>query len=156
MTASSLPPAGPSATPRGRYVSIAVWRDLAFVAGHVSREQGQAIRGRLTGRGDIALGQIAARAAAQACLEALEARAGSLDAIAQVLSVRGFVVAAPRFKHHTQVLDAASEWIIHQLGERGHHARAVVGVASLPAGGVVEIELIAALHGGGLPKDVPA
>ncbi len=62
--------------PRGRYVSVTIWNGLAFVAGHVSRQQGEPIRGRLTNETDIPLGEKAARVAAEGLSAGLECAHG--------------------------------------------------------------------------------
>lgn len=58
---------------------------------------------------------------------------------------RGYIRSTPDFEAHPQVMDAASDLLVSVLGQRGQHARAALGVASLPGGGLVEIELSAGL-----------
>jgi enamine deaminase RidA (YjgF/YER057c/UK114 family) len=138
-------PLPPPPEPRGLYTSIVIHAGIAYASGQVSREAGEIIRGPVghdTPTSDISR-------AAQACvanaLSALAHEVGSLDRIARLLFLRGFVAAAPDFTGHSLVLDAASQTLIALLGDRGHHARSAVGVSSLPGGGLLEIELVAAL-----------
>jgi enamine deaminase RidA (YjgF/YER057c/UK114 family) len=71
-----------------------------------------------------------------------EAVGGDLDRVQQVLRLGVFIAAAPGFVEHSAVADGASELVIAALGERGRHARAAVGVASLPAGAAVEVDAL--------------
>ncbi len=86
-------------------------------------------------------GRAAASAAAGVVLDALENHFGSLDAIECLCSVRGYIAAAPDFTDHARVLDAASEALVARLGDRGSHARAAIGVATLPFDLPVVIEV---------------
>jgi enamine deaminase RidA (YjgF/YER057c/UK114 family) len=63
-----------------------------------------------------------------------------------VVKVTGFVASAPGFTEQPQVVDAASELLGQVFGEAGRHARSAVGVAELPRGVPVEVELVAAVH----------
>lgn len=67
---------------------------------------------------------------------------GDFSRVRQVLRVGVFIASAPGFTAHSAVADGASDLIVSALGERGRHARAAVGVASLPAGAAVEIEAL--------------
>ena len=86
----------------------------------------------------------------QACvgraLSALEDELGDLDLVERVLFLRGFLNAAPDYCHHSVVLDAVSAALRTAFGESGGHARSAVGVASLPANGLLEIELVVAVR----------
>jgi enamine deaminase RidA (YjgF/YER057c/UK114 family) len=138
----SLPP--PPA-PRGVYESVVIHNCVAYVSGQVCRIGDEVIAGpvsQTTPRETI-------RQAAQTCvLRALSALAASVPApweIERTLFLRGFVNAAPDFANHGQVLDEASTLLHDILGERGRHARSSIGVASLPGGALLEIELSVAL-----------
>ncbi len=92
----------------------------------------------------------AARAEAQvAALKVLAvlnaAVGGDLGRVRQVLRLGVFIAATPAFTAHSAVADGASSLVIAALGERGRHARAAVGVASLPAGAAVEVEALVEL-----------
>lgn len=87
-----------------------------------------------------------AQLAALKLLAVLDAAVGG-DAgrIRQVLRLGVFIAAAPGFAQHSAVADGASDLLVAALGERGRHARAAVGVASLPAGAAVEVEALVEL-----------
>ena len=143
MTDVTLPP---PPMPPASYESVIVHEKLAYVSGQVSRlPDGGIIAGHLKAGDPLEEAQEAARVSIKRCLSALEHRLGSLDRIQQVLSVRGFISAAPDFKRHPEVLDAASQCLIERLGDRGRHVRAALGVSSIPGGGLTEIEMVVAL-----------
>ena len=84
-----------------------------------------------------------ARTCALNGLAAAASAAGGLQAIRRVVKVTGFVASSPGFTGQPQVLNGASELLLEVLGEAGRHARSAVGVAELPLGAPVEVELIA-------------
>jgi len=90
-----------------------------------------------------------AREAAAVCalnaLSVLRTELGSLDRIERILSVTGYVASAPGFAEQPAVIDGASNVLFEVFGDRGRHTRSAVGVAALPRGGAVEIELTAAI-----------
>ena len=95
-----------------------------------------------------------ARACALNVLAQLQAAAGSLDAVAQLVKITVFVASAAGFTQQPQVADGASQLLIDVLGPAGAHARSAVGVAALPLGTPVEVGAIAELsaaaaNGGG-------
>jgi enamine deaminase RidA (YjgF/YER057c/UK114 family) len=84
-----------------------------------------------------------AKVAALKVLAVLNAAVGGdLGRVRQVLRLGVFIAAAPGFTQHSAVADGASDAIVAALGERGRHARAAIGVASLPAGAAVEVEAL--------------
>jgi enamine deaminase RidA (YjgF/YER057c/UK114 family) len=90
-------------------------------------------------------GAEAARWCALNALSVLRAGLGSLDRIARVLTVLGFVASAPGFEQQPAVVDGASKLLFEVLGDAGRHTRSAIGVAALPRGGAVEIEVEVAL-----------
>jgi enamine deaminase RidA (YjgF/YER057c/UK114 family) len=80
-----------------------------------------------------------------AALAQLRAALGSLDRVERVLKVTGFVASATGFTQQPQVLDAASDLLVEVFGAAGRHARSAVGVAELPRGVPVEVELVVAV-----------
>ncbi len=78
----------------------------------------------------------------------LRAGLGSLDRIGRVLTVLGFVASAPGFEQQPAVVDGASKLLFDVLGDAGRHTRSAIGVAALPRGGAVEIEVEVALDAG--------
>jgi enamine deaminase RidA (YjgF/YER057c/UK114 family) len=137
----------PYAAPAYSYVSVTIHERTAYVAGHIPRSGNDVLFKGKAGA-DISLDQ--AKEAARACilqaLSSLKAALGSLDRIAQILKLTGFVASAPGFTQQPQVIDAASELLGSIFGEKGRHARSAVGVAELPRGVPVEIELIVAIQ----------
>lgn len=94
---------------------------------------------------DIAAGQEAARLCAINALSILSAEAGSLEHIARIVRLGGFVCSAPGFTEQAQVVNGASELFGKVLGDRGIHARLAIGCSELPLGAAVELEVIAAV-----------
>jgi enamine deaminase RidA (YjgF/YER057c/UK114 family) len=128
--------------------------DAVVIHDGVARTSGQLPRidGKLTclGRlGDdvtVEQGREAAAVCALNALAVLEAALGSLDRIARVLTVTGFVSSAPDFHEQHTVIDGASRVLSDVFGEAGRHTRSAVGVAALPRDGAVEIEVTVALR----------
>jgi enamine deaminase RidA (YjgF/YER057c/UK114 family) len=91
----------------------------------------------------------AAEAARQCALNAIGAigTVADLDDVGQIVKVTGFVASAPGFTGQPAVLNGASELLAAVFGEAGRHARSAVGVAELPLGAPVEVEVVAALRG---------
>jgi enamine deaminase RidA (YjgF/YER057c/UK114 family) len=121
---------------------------ILYVSGQVPRHEGQLVATGIVGREvSIETARVCARRCALNILDVIEAQAGSLDAVAQVLKLTVFVAADPSFTAHPEVANEASRTFVERLGERGRHARSAVGVASLPLGVPVEIEAIVELAG---------
>jgi enamine deaminase RidA (YjgF/YER057c/UK114 family) len=92
---------------------------------------------------DTATAKEAARAIAIDLLGTLQAAVGDLERVKRVVKLLGLVNSAPGYTEHHLVINGASELIAQVFGERGAHARSAFGVAQLPMGAAVEIELIA-------------
>ena len=90
-------------------------------------------------------GYEAAKLCAVNCLSAVKTVTGSLDKIAQIVKVTGFVNSAPGFTGQPKVINGASEFFGQVFGDAGMHARAAVGVSELPVNAAVEIEIIVML-----------
>ncbi len=128
--------------------------DAVVVHGGVARTSGQLARdhdgnlvhpGILGGGVDVDDGAIAARWCALNALSVLEAELGGLDRVERVLSVLGFVTSAPGFVEQPAVVDGASRLFVDVFGPAGRHSRSAIGVAALPRGASVEIEVAVAL-----------
>ncbi len=128
--------------------------DAVVVHDRTARTSGQLprIAGELTCLGRLGEGVSVdqGRAAAEVCalnaLAVLEAALGSLDRITRVLTVTGFIASTPDFHEQPAVLDGASEVLYRVFGEAGRHTRSAIGVAALPRGGAVEIEVTVAIR----------
>ena len=105
------------------------------------------VEGKLTVTGRLGAGvsiEDAKQAARIAALNGLAAASSvvDLDDVIQVVKVTGFVASAPDFYDHPQVVNGASEFLTEVFGDAGRHARAAVGLASLPLNTPVEVEMI--------------
>jgi enamine deaminase RidA (YjgF/YER057c/UK114 family) len=126
--------------PAGSYVPVIVSNNFVFVAGQIPTE-GKHVK--FTGKVEsIATGQDAARLCVINALAQLKLHLGTLDKIKRVVKVTGYVNCDPSFTDHPKVINGASDLLVNVFGERGKHARAAVGVNSLPLDSAVEIELI--------------
>lgn len=128
------------------YVPYVLSGGHLYLSGQISRAGDGTLR---TGKLGAGLSVEDGRKAAEFCCLNLLAQAkaalGSLDRIAQVVRVNGFVNAAPDFTDHPAVMNGASDLLVAVLQERGRHTRVAVGVPSLPAGVAVEIDAILAV-----------
>ena len=126
----------------GAYIPARREGQLVYTSGTLPIDgAGRVQTGRLGDDLDIAAGQAAAKLAA---LNALANTLGVLDSLNQIdhiVRLVGFVQATADFTEHAQVLNGASEFFLSLMGDRGRHARSAVGVASLPKGAAVELEL---------------
>lgn len=126
------------------YVPVVVSGATAFVAGQLPIVDGAMLHpGRLGDGVSVEQGYEAARRAALQSLSALRAALGSFDRLRRIAQVTVYVAATPDFSEHPKVANGASELLVAALGEEGTHARAAVGVSSLPLGVCVEVALTA-------------
>jgi len=129
--------------PAGSYVPVVISQNFAFVAGQIPAEGGQVkFRGKVGRDIPIGAGQQAARLCTVNALSQLKSALGNLDRIKRVVKVTGFVNCDPSFAEHPQVVNGASDLLVQVFGEAGKHARAAVGVSSLPLDSAVEVEFI--------------
>ena len=134
----------PSVTPSvALFVPFVRSGNLIFVSGHIARRNGEPWVGRLGEHITIADGREAARGIAIELLGALHAATSDLNSIARIVKLLVLVNSAPAFTEPHLVADGASELFNEVFGDRGPHARSAIGVAQLPLGACVEIELIA-------------
>ncbi|MGH8630160.1 MAG: RidA family protein, partial [Burkholderiales bacterium] len=133
--------------PQFEYVPVVVHGDFAYVSGQVPRLDAQSvISGKLGAGLDVERGSEAAKLCVLHALAALKLALGSLDRIERIVKLTGFVASAPGFVQQPQVIDGASRLLAEIFGERGRHARSAIGVAELPRGSAVEVEMIVALR----------
>jgi enamine deaminase RidA (YjgF/YER057c/UK114 family) len=134
----------PVAAPGGAYVPAVRAGQFVYTAGQIPAVDGKVLAvGKVGGEIGVADAAGLARTCALNALAAAAAAAGGLDAIRRIVKVTGFVASAPGFTGQPQVVNGASELLIDVFGEDGRHARSAVGVAELPLGVPVEVELIA-------------
>ena len=130
------------------YLPCVIHGSLAFVAGQIAMTGGEVLHPGSLGD-DVAVdeGAVAARQAALQALSALRAAlGGSFERVERILQVTVFVASVPGFVEHPTVANGASELLGEILGELGRHARAAVGVPSLPLGAPVELVMTAAVR----------
>jgi len=118
--------------------------NLVFLAGQIPRgSDGKYLKGKVGHDFTEAQATAAARTCTLQLLAALKAEIGDLGRVKRIVRVGGFVNCTADFTAHPQVINGASDLLVAVFGESGRHARASVGVSSLPAGAPVEIELTA-------------
>jgi enamine deaminase RidA (YjgF/YER057c/UK114 family) len=158
--AAALPAADAPATPEARlaalgaklpavgkpianYVSAVRSGNLLFLAGHIPRDdKGAVMTGKVGRDATVASANQAARQTALGLIATLKSEIGELSRVKRIVRVGGFVNAVDDFKEQPQVMNGCSDLLVAVFGERGKHARAALGVASLPLGAVVEIEMV--------------
>ena len=134
----------PLAIPAAAYVPFVRSGNLVFISGHIARQDGKPWVGQLGTTMDTEVGKSAARKVAIDLLGTLQAAAGDLAQVKRVVKVLSLVNSAPTYTEHHLVTNGCSELLVAVLGaEVGSHARSAFGVAQLPMGACVEIELIA-------------
>lgn len=133
----------PVVAPLAAYVPAVRSGSLVYTAGQLPMADGKlAATGKVGAEIDPAAAAALARTCALNAVAAAAQEAGGLAAIRRVVKVTGFVASAPGFTGQPQVVNGASELLEEIFGEAGRHARSAVGVAELPLGAPVEVELI--------------
>lgn len=136
------------ATPAGSYVAAVRTGDLIFTAGQVPY-----VDGKLPATGRVGVDVTPERAQELARISAINALAAvsnlvDLDEVVRVVKVVGFVASAPDFTGQSGVVNGASDFFVEVFGDAGKHARSAVGMASLPLGAPVEIEIVVEVRPG--------
>jgi enamine deaminase RidA (YjgF/YER057c/UK114 family) len=134
-----LPPPSPSV---GAFVSHVRSGNLLFLSGQIAKRDGKSWVGKLGEDLTTSEGKQAARSVAVDLLGTLRAAVGDLNRI-RMVKLRVLVNSAPSFTEQHLVANGASELFVELLGDKGAHARCAYGVAQLPLGSCVEIELTA-------------
>jgi enamine deaminase RidA (YjgF/YER057c/UK114 family) len=133
----------PVSTPAAAYVPFVRTGNLVFISGHIAKKpDGQPWVGQLGLTTTTAEGQAAARAIAIDLLGTLQAAVGDLDKVVRIVKVMSLVNSTPTFTEQHLVTNGCSELFGEIFGERGQHARSAFGVAQIPRGACVEIEMI--------------
>ena len=114
---------------------------IIYLAGVISSSIDGIITGTMGADRSIQDGYAAARACALTQLAVLKRELGSLDLVAEVLTVNGYVNAAPGFADSPAVINGASDLLVQIFGEAGRHVRAAVGVSALPRNALVELQM---------------
>ena len=124
--------------PAGNYVHAVRTGNLLFLSGKGPRNS----KGKVGGAVSVEQAYSDAREAGLILLAVMRHELGSLDSVVRVVKVLGMVNSDPDFIEQPAVINGFSDLIVEVFGERGRHARAAVGMASLPRGQAVEIEMI--------------
>ena len=134
----------PVAVPAAAYVPFVRSGKLVFLSGHIAKQDGKPWVGQLGKNIDTDTGRAAARAIAIDLLGTLHAAVGDLNKVARIVKLMSLVNSTPDFTEQHLVTNGASELIAQVFGaEVGSHARSAFGVAQIPLGACVEIEMIA-------------
>ena len=136
-----------AAAPVANYVGFTVSGKTVYVSGQLPFKDGKLlVTGRLGAGVSIEDGYAAGRQCGLNILAHLKAACGGdLDRVSRVLRLGGFVNSTPEFTDAPKCVNGASDLMVAVFGDDGRHARAAVGVASLPAGAAVEVDAIVEL-----------
>lgn len=114
---------------------------ILFLSGVISTGPDGVITGLAGANRTIEEGYAAAQACALMQLSVINRELGSLDAVAEVLTVNGYVNAAQGFADSPAIINGASDLLVSVFGEAGRHVRAALGVSALPKGALVELQM---------------
>ncbi|WP_207004457.1 RidA family protein [Trinickia mobilis] len=135
-----LPAAG---APAAAYVMSAQSGNTVYLSGHIAKKDGKVWAGKLGATMQTEEGKQAARSIAIDLLATLHAHTGDLNRVKRIVKVMSLVNSTLEFTEQHLVTNGASELIADVFGDAGKHARSAFGVAQIPLGACVEIELIA-------------
>ena len=129
--------------PVASYVPAKIYNDLVFSSGQTGTIDGQLqCKGKVGKEVSLEEAQISARQSVLNCLASIESVIGDLNRVEEVIKLTGYVASAEGFGQQPAVVEGASKLLLEIFGENGQHARAALGVAELPFGAPVEVELI--------------
>ncbi|WP_341248985.1 RidA family protein [Cupriavidus pauculus] len=134
-----LPSAG---APAAAYVMAATTGNTVFLSGHIARKDGKPWAGKLGKDIDTETGKQAARNIAIDLLATLHGHIGDLNRVKRIVKVMSLVNSTETFTEQHLVTNGCSEFLVEVFGEKGKHARSAFGVAQIPLGACVEIEMI--------------
>lgn len=133
----------PVATPAAAYLPFVQTGSLVFLSGHIAKKDGKPWVGQLGATMTTEEGKAAARAVAIDLMGTLQAAVGDLNRVRRIVKVMSLVNSTNSFTEQHLVTNGASELFSEVFGDKGTHARSAFGVAQIPLGACVEIELIA-------------
>ncbi|MGH8820068.1 MAG: RidA family protein [Rhodoferax sp.] len=131
------------ATPAAAYVPFVQTGNLVFLSGHIAKKNGTPWVGQFGKNMAVEDGKAAARAVAIDLMGTLHAAVGNLDKVKRIVKLMSLVNSTGNFTEQHLVTNGASELFGQVFGDKGAHARSAFGVAQIPMGACVEIELIA-------------
>jgi enamine deaminase RidA (YjgF/YER057c/UK114 family) len=129
-------------TAGGNYVLAKTVGKLVYLAGVVSLDGNGVITRKAGDDRSVEEGYAAARSCVLTHLAILREHLGSLDAVKNVVSVTGYVNAAPLFFDSPKIINGASDLLVEVFGDAGRHVRAAIGVSSLPRNALVEVQMV--------------
>jgi len=132
----------PIATPAAAYVPFVQTGNLIFISGHIAKKDGEPWVGKLGLDMTTNEGKLAARSIAIDLLGTLHAAIGDLNKVTRIVKLMSLVNSTTTFIEHHLVTNGASELLGDIFGDSGSHARSAFGVAQIPRGACVEIEMI--------------
>ena len=136
----------PVSVPAAAYLPYVQTGNVVFLSGHIARQDGKPWVGQLGRTMGTEDGKAAARAIAIDLMGTLQVAAGGdLNRVVRIVKLMGLVNSTGDYTEHHLVINGASELLAEVFGQRGTHARSAFGVAQIPLGACVEIELIAEL-----------
>jgi len=136
----------PVLAPAGNYLPCNRSGSTLYVGGHGPANGDEIVIGKVGGDLSLDEGNRAARLTGLSILATMQAELGDLDQVARIVKVFGMVNVAPGFDRTPAVIDGCSDLLVDVFGDAGRHTRSAVGMAELPFGIAVEIELIAELR----------
>lgn len=133
--------------PTANYLKAKTMGNVVYLAGTgPDRPDGTQVIGKLGSELSLEEGIEAARFAGISLLSSLKAEIGDLNRVKNIVRAKGMVNADPSFTQHSQVINGFSDLMVEVFGEKGKHARAAIGMGSLPSNISVEIEMIVELY----------
>lgn len=132
----------PVAAPAAAYVPFVRTGNLVYLSGHIAKKDGKPWVGQFGLNMTTDEGKAAARAVAIDLMGTLQAAIGDLDKVRRIVKLMSLVNSAGDFTEQHLVTNGASELLGEVFGEQGQHARSAFGVAQIPLGACVEIELV--------------
>ncbi len=135
----TLPPVG---TPAAAYLPFVRTGNLIYLSGHIARKDGKPWAGQFGRNMTTEEGKAAARAVAIDLMGTLHAATGDLNKVRRIVKVMSLVNSTGDFTEQHLVTNGASELLGQVFGDKGQHARSAFGVAQIPLGACVEIELV--------------
>ena len=131
------------ATPAAAYLPFVRTGNLVYLSGHIAKKDGKPWVGQLGKTMTTEEGKAAARAVAIDLMGTLNAAVGDLGKVKRIVKLVSLVNSTPDFTEHHLVTNGASDLLGQVFGDQGAHARAAFGVAQIPLGACVEIDMIA-------------
>ncbi|MCL1886684.1 MAG: RidA family protein [Betaproteobacteria bacterium] len=135
------------AQPVAAYVMYAQTGNTVYLSGHIAKKNGQPHVGQFGKNISVEEGRIAARNIAIDMMATLqEACGGNLNRVKKIVKVLSLVNSTGDFTDHHLVTNGASELLVEIFGQKGRHARSAFGVAQIPTGACIEMEMIAEIE----------